>query len=436
MKKLTLAILLLLFCTAEWTEAQITGKPGFGKFAITNGDVHTITNGVIEGGVVLVEDHTITYVGNNARITDDYEVIDATGLHVYPGFIDSRTNLGLNEVSSVSMTVDVAETGDYNPHIRAFTAINPHSASIPVTRVSGVTTVVTIPESGVIAGKGVLFDLWGYSPDEMAVEPSSGLHIEWPGAMRRGWRDDRTEEEIEEEYREEIDELNDFWAKAEFYNRMMTEAGNGGNTGNVPDKDLKMEAMREVVSGEIPVIISVNRKKDILNALEWTEEHSELDFILFGVTEGWRVAEEIAEAGIPVVAGSIGMPTRDYDAYDKPYRNAALMAEAGVKVLIGTGDTENVRNAPFHAGYAAAYGMGTEEALKALTIYPAEVWGVDDRLGSIEEGKQANLFISDGDPLEPATQILQVFIKGFQIPMDSRHIQLYEEFLDRDAVNR
>lgn len=437
MKKAVLLSITIVCLSTQLLFAQITEKPGFGKFAITNATIHTVTNGTIEGGIILVEDHTISLVGQNAKIPNDYEVIDASGKHVYPGFIDANTRLGLEEVSSVSLTQDYAEVGEFNPHMKAITAVNPNSASIPVTRVNGITNVVSIPATGVIAGKAVLLDLWGYTPDDMAVKQSAGLHIEWPSAVKGGSWDDRSDEEVQEEYEKDLKELNDYWKKAEFYDEMMTEYEQDAKSRSQPDKNIKMDAMREVVKGGVPVIISVNREKNIKNALEWAQEKEDVNFIFSGVSEGWRVADDLAEAGIPVITSSLYTITRDYDNYQRPYQNAGLMAEVGVKVMISTGSgVENVRNVGFHAGYAATYGMGKDEALKAVTINPAEVFGVDDQLGSIEEGKKANLFIADGDPFEPMTQIEHVFIDGYKIPMTSRHDQLYEEFLDRDAVNR
>ncbi len=416
--------------------AQIVEKPGIGNFAITNATIHTITDGTIEDGVLLIEDHKITLVGKNVRIPDTYKVIDGTGKHVYPGFIDSKTRLGLHEISSISLTVDHNEIGDFNPHMLAFTAINPHSASIPVTRVDGITTVLSLPTSGVISGKAVLIDLWGYSPEQMAVKKSAGLHLEWPSTMRGGFWDSRTDQQVQEQYRERMKKLNDFWSKAEFYHRMMTEYENNPEDKIRPDKHLKYEAMREVFRGEIPVVISVDRERDIKNALEWSKEKDNIDFIFAGVSEGWRLADEIAEAGIPVIVNTLYTPTRPYDNYQRPYQNPGLLAEAGVMVVIGTNEVENVRNAHWHAGFAASYGLGREEALKALTINAARMWGVDDRLGSLEPGKQANLIITTGDPFEPATQIEQVFINGYKIPMVSRQNQLYKQFIDRDAVNQ
>lgn len=424
---------ILLFGIGQGVQAQITEKPEFGKFAITNATIHTVTNGVIENGVVLIDGKKISFVGKNARIKADYKQINAAGKHIYPGLMDSGTMLGLQEIGAVSVTNDQAELGSFNPHIRAFTAINPSSVSIPVTRVNGITHVISLPVSGRISGKAALVDLYGYSPDSMAVRGNAALHLNWPSSYKRAWRDDRSPEEVKKDYEKKVKELNNYWKKAEFYNRMMAKYENDPNNKVKPNKDEDMDAMREIVTGKVPVIISVDREKDILNAIRWAEEHEDVNVILAGVEEGWRVAEEIANAGLPCLVATLYTPARDYDNYQRPYQNPGLLHEAGVKVAIATGETENVRNAPYHAGYAAVYGLGKEEALKAVTINPAEIFGVSDKLGSIEVGKQANLIITDGDPFEPLTTIEQVFIRGYMIPMESRHTQLYEEYLNRGA---
>lgn len=409
--------------------AQITGKPVYGDIVITNATVHTVTNGVIEGGVVLVENGEITHVGSNIRIPDDVHRIDASGLHLYPGFIDSFTHLGLVEISAVPVTVDHQEIGTMNPQVQAVTAINPHSVAIPVTRVGGVTTVISTPSSSRIAGKAALIDLWGYTPDAMAVTERAALVIEWP--VQPG---DASNEDAMERYERQRDELDDYMKQATFYEEMVSGYNHDEATTHRPDRDLRLEAMREVIRGEIPVIIRVDRERDILKALEWISGYPDISFILQGVSEGWRVASQIAEAEVPVIVNTLYTPARPYDNYQRPYQNPGLLAEAGVQVVIGTGETENVRNLLFEAGYAATYGLGRENALKSITINPAIVWGVEDRLGSIEPGKQANLVLTDGDPFEPSTQIHNVMINGYLIPMESRQQQLFEEFLDRDAT--
>jgi imidazolonepropionase-like amidohydrolase len=426
------------FCFVSVAQSQITEKPGFGKYAITGADVYTVTNGVIEGGTVVIDGKTISYVGEDTDIGDEYTQIDASGKRVYPGFIDSGTGLGLLEISAVPVTNDQNEVGEFNPHVMAFTAINPHSAAIPVTRTSGVTTVISAPGSGIISGKAALIDLYGNSPDSMAVLKEAGLVHDWPSSGRSGWWDDRDEDEIEKAYKKDLKEIKDYWKGAIAYNRMMNAYDESSSGKREPDSDVQLEAMQEVLAGEVPVILYVNEGKDIIKALGWIEkmqEETDARFILAGVAEGWTVADEIAEAEIHCLVGPVlSVPSEDHMGYQAAYQNAGKLLEAGVKVALMTQEVENVRNLPFNAGFAATYGMGIEEALKAITITPAEIFGVEDRLGSIEEGKLANLFIADGDPFEPMNHVEQVFIEGFKIPMTNRHRQLYEQFLDRDAT--
>ncbi|MDZ7693787.1 MAG: amidohydrolase family protein [Balneolaceae bacterium] len=386
-------------------EAQITQKATAGKFAISGATIHTVSDGVITDGVVLIEGEEITFVGKNVKVTPDFERIDASGKHVYPGFMDAGTLLGLVEVEAVAVTNDQAELGEFNPHVRAFTAINPNSVAIPVTRVNGVTHVISLPVSGRIGGKAALIDLYGYTPDSMAVTANAALHLNWPSSYQSPY-DDQPEEEVQKAYKENINQLNEYWEKAVFYDKMMTAYEENPNDKTQPDTDRKLEAMREVVTGEIPVIISVERKKDILNALEWIGEREDARFVSGGRPGRLESGQErLPMPACRVLFSTLYTPVRDSDNYQRPYQNPGILHEAGVKVAIATGSAENVRNAPYHAGFAATYGLGKEEALKAITINGAEIFGVEDRLGSLEEGKQANLFISDGDPFEPTSQI-------------------------------
>jgi imidazolonepropionase-like amidohydrolase len=425
---------LLLTGITEHTQAQITEKPEFGRFALVNGTVHTVTRGSFENGTVLIDGNLITHAGARVDVDPSYRVIDISGKHVYPGFIDAGTRLGLIEISAVPVTVDDAEIGDFNPHMLAFTAINPAAVAIPVTRVSGVTTVLSYPTSGIIPGKSTLIDLFGYTPDSMAVAVEAAYHVNWPTDGRRGWWDSRTDEEIRREYEQGLKRLEEYLSDARSYHEMMSAYESAPAGKARPARIAGMEAMRALFRGELPVIISVNREKDILNALDWAGKNPGVKVILGSVAEGWRVADRIAEAGVPVIVGPVlRTPSRGYDNYQRPYQNPGLMAAAGVKVAIQTAQTENVRNLPYNAGYAAAYGLDREEAIKAITIHPARILGVDHLIGSLDAGKRANLFVSDGDPLDTMTAIEEVFIRGFRIPMVSRHTQLYQEYINRDV---
>ena len=429
-------VVMSLFLGFATVEAQITEKPQYGTFIIENVDIYPVTSDVIQGGVVVVKDGLIEYVGSNVKpdLRGDIIRIDGSGHRLYPGFIDSETQLGLNEIGAVTVTVDAAEVGSVNPEMIAQTAVNPGSVSIPVTRVDGVTNVVAAPVSGLVSGTGSLIDLYGYTPEAMSIDQRAGIYINWPSSGKRGWWDSRSEKEIEKDYNEAIDQINELFDDARAYHAMW-QAIETDELDAQPDVNAKMEAMRYLFTQEARLVVRVNREKDILAALEWATQQDDLSFVFSGVSEGWRVADKLAEADIPVIATALVTPSRSSDHYARPYQNAGLMANAGVHVSLSTFNTENVRNLPFHAGYAATYGMGVEEALKAVTINPAELWGVDDKLGSIDVGKHANLILVDGDPFETTSTIKDVFIRGYRIPMVSRHTQLNQEFLDRDATN-
>lgn len=405
--------------------AQFDGefvKPRNGKFLLQNATIVTVTKGTIENGSVLIDNGKITGVGKNIA-AGDAEVIDCTGQFIYPGLFDGGSRLGLVEVNSVPETQDFAEIGQVTPNMQALVAVNPNSVAIPVTRVSGVTTTLTTPSGGLFPGTAALINLNGYTPDQMYAG-FKGVVLNFPSSARRSTWDRRSDEDIKKEAEAAQKNLNEIWGKAEtFYKLKQAKA----ELQYYPE----MEQLAKVISGELPLLVEVNAATDILAAIEWIKSKN-VKAILTGVAEGWRVADKIAEAKLSVVTGPmLSIPTRQSDRFDAAYTNPSKMAKAGVKVVIRTNDAENVRNLPFNAGFAAAYGMGKEEALKAVTINAAEVFGVADRMGSIEEGKDATLLVATGDPFETKTQIRHVFIDGYRVPMSNRHIKLYQEFLER-----
>lgn len=405
--------------------AQIDGefvKPRTGKFLLQNATVVTVTKGTLTNTSVLVENGKIAQVGTNISAAGA-EVIDCTGKFIYPGMIDSGTRLGLVEISSVPETVDYAEVGNVTPNMQALTTVNPNSEAIGVTRVSGVTTVLTVPTGGLFPGTAALINLNGYTPDQM-YGGFKAVVMNFPSSGRRGRFDRRSDEDVKKDSEKALKEANEIWGNASKYLELKKS---GAELQFYPE----MDQLAKAVSGELPLLIVVDAASDIQNAIKWVEGKN-IKVIFSGVAEGWRVADEIAKAGIPVITGPVqDLPTRQSDRYDTPYANAGKMAKAGVKVALRTDEEENVRNLPFHAAFAAAYGLGKEDALKAITINPAEIFGIADQYGSVEAGKRANLIISTGDPLETKSQILHVFIDGYMIPMSNRHIRLYQEFLER-----
>ena len=430
-----LSVLLALGLFASPAGTPFDGEPKArqGLFAITNATIVTVTNGTIENGTIVIDGDRIVALGTDVQIPAGAEVIDGAGLSVYPGLIDSGSQLGLVEVGSLSETRDFAEIGTLNPHMDALTAVNPNSVLIPVTRVGGVTTVLTEPSSGLVPGRAALINLHGYTPEQMLVADVQPMMIEFPQTGRRGWWDRRSDEEIEKAAEKAIKTLNDAFDSAELYARIDSAYQASGDPSRKPEYLPQMIAMLPVVRGEAPVIIKVDKAADIEKAIEWVEERG-LERVSFsGVAEGWRVADRIAAAGIPCLVGPVlSIPTRQSDRFDKAYANAGLLKDAGVEIAIRSGETENTRNLPFHAGFAAAYGLGKEDALRAVTIGPAQIFGVADQLGSLETGKRASLIVTDGDPFEPSTEIRHVFIDGWMMPMESRHTRLYDEFLQRE----
>ena len=423
---LSVLVLLPLFAVAQNDGGIVRADNS--KFALTNAKIYTVTNGVIENGTIIINNGIIEAVGADINIPGDAQVIDYSGQEIYPGMIDSGTRLGLSEIGSISEANDFREFGEITPNMQALTAVNPNSVAIPVTRVSGVTSTLTMPAGGPLPGTAATISLFGYTPDQMFAG-SKGVVMNFPSTAQRGWRR-RTPEQIEKAREKAQETINDAFDKAELYAKIKES----DDARYYPE----MEALAKVVNGEVLLYIEVNSAKDILSALEWIEDRGYENVVLTGVAEGWRVAEEIAEAGLPVITGPVlSTPTRGSDAYDTAYKNPGLMQKAGIKVALRTMDTENSRNLPYNAGFAATYGMGREEALKAITINAAEIMGVGDQLGSIEVGKKANIFVSTGDPFQTSTKILDVFIDGYKIPMTSRHTELYDEFLNRTpGVNK
>ncbi len=402
-------------------------KAKSGTFALTHASIETITKGVITHGTIIIQKGKITAVGTNVSVPSDAIVIDCTGKWIYPGMIDGGTRVGLLEIGQIPQASDEHETGQVIPQMKALTAVNPNSVLIPVTRISGVTTVITAPGGGMFPGTAALINLHGYVPDQMFAG-FEGLVMNFPNQSRRGYYDRRTDEDIKKDVEKVTKQMNDIWDRAVEYYKLDSATKGKGLT-YYPE----MTAFLPVVRGEQNLMIEVNAANDIKAALKWVADRKIKKVIFTGVAEGWRMADEIAKAKIPVVVGpTLEEPTRDYDRYDKPYANAGLMKKAGVKIALRTSHAENVRNLPYYAGFAAAYGLGREEALKSVTIVPAEIFGVADKFGSIEVGKVANVFVCDGDPFETKTNIHHVFIEGWQIPMVSRQTQLYEEFLKRD----
>lgn len=422
----------LCFSFAYAGMAQMTQKSIPGPFLLQNAQIHTVSNGIISGDV-LIKGDKIVEVGPNLN-SAGARTIDCTGKHIYPGFIDGGTYLGLVEINSISLTQDNNELGDFTPNMKALTAVNPNSVSIPVTRTNGVTSVLTMPRGGRFPGQAALINLHGYTPEQMFAG-FEGVRLIYPSSGKRGRWDRRSAEDIKADEEKAIKKMDDIWDKAVAYSKMDSAATAQNQKMEIYNPE--MDALVPVIRKEVKLLVEVNKKADILNALKWLKKRN-INAILTGCSEGWRVTDSLLVAGYPVIAGPVlGLPNRAYDRYDSQYKNVGKMIAAGIKVAIRSMETENARNLPFNAGFAAAYGLGTEGALRAITLTSAEIFGVSNLYGSIEKGKMANLFISDGDPFEMKTTISHLFIGGYQVPIENRHTLLYDEFLEREpGLNR
>ncbi|HYC59872.1 MAG TPA: amidohydrolase family protein [Thermoanaerobaculia bacterium] len=423
-----------LFATSSFAQSTIPNNPGVkGTVAIRNATIVPVTSAPIERGTIVFANGVIAAIGANADVPAGATVIDGTGLFVYPGMIDSGSSVGLIEMDSVPGTVDTAELGEINPNAQAAVAVNPHSELIPATRVNGVTHVVSTPEGGIISGQSALIQLAGWTPPEMVVKAPVGMNIRFP-RLRSAPLVEVPEEEAEKErrksYTRELDRLRDLFRDARAYAKAAAARTANANVRRF-DRDLVLEALVPVVEGRVPVVMHANLARDIKAALEFADE-LQLKVILSGAHDVARVIPDLKKRNIPVLLGPIlALPAREDDPYDLLFTNAKVLHDNGIRFAIQSGDSHNTRNLPYHAASCAAFGLPKEEALKAVTIYPAQIFGVADRIGSLEVGKQANVIVTDGDPLEIRTNVRRVFIAGEDIPMDSRHTLLYEKFRNR-----
>jgi imidazolonepropionase-like amidohydrolase len=359
--------------------------------------------------------------------------IDGSGLHLYPGLIDAGTIVGLTEVGSARETQDYSEGGDFQPDLRASIGINPDSEVIPVTRANGVLTVVTRPTGAVIAGQSALVNLNGWVPSEMVLIGRLALHIDFPTTIPMFSSDPSGPSVfrmIQKKQRDEkIRRMKELFKQALVAGTLRVPSD---GTRSVPTTaDPRLEALVPYAKGEKPVVITANRRADILEAIKLADE-LKIKMILSGGLDAWKVADELKKRDTPVLLGPImAMPAEPYDPYDAPFACAAKLHQAGVRFCIRSAGGTNTRNLPYEAAMAVSYGLPPEVALKAITLYPAQILGVADRLGSIEQGKLANLVLTDGDILQATTQVHALFIAGTPVEPTSKQTRLYERYRQR-----
>ncbi len=413
-------------------------------YALTHAKIFTLAGNTIEDGTIILRDGKIAAVGVTVEVPPGAQVIDAKGLQVYPGIFDSITQMGLREIGAVSATVDSTETGNYNPDVVAATAVSPSSEHIPVTRAAGITEVLAVPGSGgfdsggssnVIGGQASAIHLSGWAIDEMLIKKSAAMALHWPEIETQTFdfatfsRKEKPYSEAKQEYDKQVNELTDWLERARHYSQVMEKSSPAKY-----DRDLKLEALVPVVRGKLPVLVFADRSREIRNAVEFCDKQK-LRMILAGGAEAYKVKDLLRSKGVPVILRPmLTLPPDEDDPYDRLLSQPAELAAAGVRFAIASFDNSFARRLGQNAANAVAHGLPYEEALKAVTIYPARILGLDDQIGTIEQGKLANIIVTNGDPLELTTDVKYLFIRGQLTSLDNRHMRLYEKYSKRPKL--
>ena len=411
-------------------QVRMTVPPQSEPVALRGATIHTVTSGVIENGTILLENGLITAIGADVDIPAGTRVVDATGKHIYPGLIDAYSTVGIAEIGAVGVSNDVNELGDFNPNVRADVAVNAESRHIGTTRSAGVLTTLTTPGGGLVSGMSSALALEGWSWEEMSIQSAAALNVNWPNPNPRRFRGfggfrfgqqgaDRPS------YEEQVQQLKDFFAEARAYRDAVA-------AGEEVRSDSRYAAMIPVIDGVVPVVVAADGAAQINDAITWAQEE-DLRIVIRGGQDAIHVADRLVAEDIPVILTStMAAPGRQYEGYDGAYTMPARLHEAGVRFAISGGSGSLYSNRlPFEAGVAVAFGLPEEEALKAVTINPAEFLGLDDRVGSLEPGKQATFLITTGTPLDMTTDIEQAYIQGRELDMNDIQKHFFEKYMEK-----
>jgi imidazolonepropionase-like amidohydrolase len=408
---------------------------------------------VIKGATVVIEDGKIADIMTSAKAVPPKgaKIVEGKGLRVYPGMIDSGTELGLSEVSSTRETVDTGELGEFMPQLRALSAVNPESEHFAVVRVNGITSAMTYPASGGrgggggaqhISGQAALIHTDGWTWEDMAIERTAAMHVLWPSLGGRGGRGgfaipDSVLGDLnpavaaggftaaKRNYDQQVAKIAEFFDQARQYQKERNANAPGFK------RDLKLEAMIPVLEGKVPVAVAASRASVIHDVVAFGEKQN-IKVVILQPHDIAKAGPELKAKNVPVILGRVlALPEQEDDAYDSAFTAPAEAYKAGVKFAFGTFTNEFVRNLPYQAATAVAFGLPYEEALKAVTINPAQIWGHGNDLGSVEKGKWADLMVVDGDPLEIQTQVKHLFVKGKEVPLVNKQTRLYEKYMSR-----
>jgi len=430
MAGVAVAVLWAMVPTTLGAQVRMTVPPQSEPVALTGATIHTVTSGVIENGTILLENGLITAIGADVDIPPGTRVVDATGKHIYPGLIDAFSTVGIAEIGAVGVSNDINELGDFNPNVRADVAVNAESRHIGTTRSAGVLTTLTTPGGGLVSGMSSAMALEGWSWEEMSMQSAAALNVNWPNPNPRrfrGFGGFRFGPQLEDppSYEEQVQQLKDFFAEARAYRDAVA-------AGAEVRSDSRYAAMIPVIDGDIPVVVAADGAAQINDAITWAQEE-DLRIVIRGGRDAIHVADRLVAEDIPVILTStMAAPGRQYEGYDGAYSMPARLHEAGVRFAISGGSGSLYSNRlPFEAGVAVAFGLPEEEALKAVTINPAQFLGLDDRIGSLEPGKQATFLITTGTPLDMTTDIEQAYIQGRELDMMDIQKYFFEKYMEK-----
>ena len=381
-------------------------------------------------GVITFDEGVITAVGSaqDGISLAGHRVIDLQGQHVYPGFVLPVSSLGLLEIDNIRATNDVTEEGDINASVRAAIAYNTDSEFIPTQRFNGVLTAQVTPRGGLVSGYSSVMKLDGWNWEDAVLKVDDAMHLHWPDLSRRRYN--------EETERMELSDNEDYDAQV----RLLHELFQNASTYTGSPINLNLQAMQPLLAGSVKLFIHADQAKEIISAVRFARAYGIANVVLVGGEDALSVVDFLVEESVPVVYQAIhALPGMEWQDVDLPFKTPGLLHEAGVKVGIGggQGDIHSDRNLPFYAGTAAAYGLDREVALTMVTRNNAEILGVADRVGTLEPGKDATLFISIGDALDMRTsQVQQAFIQGREIDLYGTQQELYERYFEKYSSPR
>ena len=433
LKRFLIALVLVAGAFAQAAKQVKPEAQAAGTIALRGGKLLTVSHGVIENGVVVMQNGRITAVGPaSTAIPPGAKVIDVAGMTVYPGLIDAETRLGLTEVQADRMTDDTLEPSDeIMPHMHVYDAFHAETALIPVARINGITNAVVAPAIGdTLPGQDAFIQLAGRSSDEMLLVRDVALPLNFTGRQRRNEsfataKSPQTRMGMAAQLRQAFIDAQDYEQKISAYEKK--KAADPDKAGAPPKRDLKLEALLPYLHGQKPMVLAAEEANDLQTVLDLAKEYH-LKVILNHLSHSSEVLDKVAASGFPVIVGPIYEQPKDWERYDAVYRLPAEMAKRGIKIAFATYDAHNARNLPYAAGYAVGFGLPPDEALQAITLNPAQMFGVDKDLGSLDAGKMANVVVANGDPLDVKTDVKHVFIAGQEIPLVSKQTELRDQY--------